>query len=223
MTIEERARRYITKMPEAISGQHGHSTMFNVACVLMQGFSLDMSSARALLGEYNNTLTEPFTQREMEHKLKDAARAQSTKGTGYLLNPSDKPIRVRINPRKPANTPPKIIHRVVFGTGGTGISYGMTKTIQTNHSSDIISWGEKLKYINIIYNTSKPDHAMDLTKEDISNILMPYIIDKNNKSILIDIDIENPNYFIDEEYKTCIDNFSIITKEVINYINFQQN
>ena len=131
MTIEERARRYITKMPEAISGQHGHSTMFNVACVLMQGFSLDMSSAKALLGEYNNTLTEPFTQREMEHKLKDAARAQSTKGTGYLLNPSDKPIRVRINPKKPADTPPKIVHRVVFGTGGTGISYEIKKTLQS--------------------------------------------------------------------------------------------
>mgnify|MGYP007063822414 FL=1 len=131
MTIEERARRYITKMPEAISGQHGHSTMFNVACVLVQGFSLDMSSARALLGEYNNTLTEPFTHREMEHKLKDAARAQSTKGKGYLLNPSDKPIRVRINPKKSADTPPKIIHRGVLGTGGTGISYEMTKTLQT--------------------------------------------------------------------------------------------
>ena len=131
MTIEERARRYITKMPEAISGQHGHSTMFNVACVLVQGFSLDMASARALLGEYNNTLTEPFTHREMEHKLKDAAKAHSTKGTGYLLNPSDKPTRVRINPKKPADTPPKIIHRVVLGTGGTGISYEMTKTLQT--------------------------------------------------------------------------------------------
>ena len=58
MTIEERARRYIAKMPEAIAGQHGHSTMFKVACILVQGFSLDMASAGALLGEYNSTLTE---------------------------------------------------------------------------------------------------------------------------------------------------------------------
>nr|MCS5573550.1 hypothetical protein [Pseudomonadales bacterium] len=109
MIIEERARRYIAKMPEAIPGQHGHSTMFKVACILVQGFSLDMASAGALLGEYNSTLTEPFTDREMEHKLKDAAKAQSAKGNGYLLDPSDKPIRVRINPKKPGGTPHPII------------------------------------------------------------------------------------------------------------------
>jgi|TARA_B100002003_G_scaffold247878_1_gene280332 hypothetical protein len=131
MTIKERARRYIAKMPEAIPGQHGHSTMFKVACILVQGFSLDMASAEALLGEYNSTLTEPFTDREMEHKLKDAAKAQSAKGNGYLLNPSDKPIRIRINPKKTADTPPPIIRQVIFGTLGTGVSYGMTKTIQT--------------------------------------------------------------------------------------------
>ncbi|HIG29504.1 MAG TPA: hypothetical protein EYQ50_17595 [Verrucomicrobiales bacterium] len=130
MIIEERARRYIAKMPEAIPGQHGHSTMFKVACILVQGFSLDMASAGALLGEYNSTLTEPFTDREMEHKLKDAAKAQSAKGNGYLLNPSDKPIRVRINPKNSADTPLPIIHQVIFGTLGTGVSYGMTKTIQ---------------------------------------------------------------------------------------------
>jgi hypothetical protein len=131
MTIKERARRYIAKMPEAISGQHGHSTMFTVACVLVQGFALDMVDARMLLAEYNATLTEPFTDKEMKHKLGDAAKSQSTKAEGYLLNPSDKPIRVRINPKKPADTPPKIIHRVDFGTGGTGVSYELTKTNHT--------------------------------------------------------------------------------------------
>ncbi len=136
MTIKERARRYIAKMPEAIPGQHGHSTMFKVACILVQGFSLDMASAEALLGEYNSTLTEPFTDREMEHKLKDAAKAQSAKGNGYLLNPSDKPIRIRINPKKTADIPPPIIRQVIFGTLGTGVSYGMTKTIQTKEHNN---------------------------------------------------------------------------------------
>ena len=57
--IMECARRYVATMPEAISGQHGHSTMFSVACVLTQGFDLNMDEARTVLEEYNVTLTEP--------------------------------------------------------------------------------------------------------------------------------------------------------------------
>ncbi len=134
ISIVERARRYIAKMPEAIPGQHGHSTMFKVTCVLVQGFSLDMGDARVLLEEYNAILTEPFSQKELEHKLQGAAERESAKGKGYLLNPSDKPIRVRITPKKPANTPPQIICRIALGTGGTGSSYSATKkTTLTNH------------------------------------------------------------------------------------------
>ena len=124
ISITERARRYIAKMPKAISGQHGHSTMFSVACVLTQGFDLNMGDARMLLEEYNATLTEPFSQRELEHKLQGAATRESAKGKGYLLNSSDKPIRVRITPKKPANTPPQIIYKIALGTGS---SYSATK------------------------------------------------------------------------------------------------
>ena len=127
ISITERARRYIAKMPKAISGQHGHSTMFSVACVLTQGFDLNMGDARMLLEEYNATLTEPFSQKELEHKLQCAAKKQSTKGRGYLLNPSDKPIRVRITPKKPADTPLQIIYKITLGTRGTGSSYSATK------------------------------------------------------------------------------------------------
>jgi len=127
VTIEERARRYIATMPEAISGQHGHDRMFSVACTLVRGFSLKMPNARVLLAEYNATLTDPFTDKEMEHKLKDAAKTQSARGNGYLLDLTDKPIRVRINPKKPAGTPHPIIQLVTFGTGGTGISYEIEK------------------------------------------------------------------------------------------------
>ena len=69
MTVIERARRYVAQMPAAISGQHGHDTMFSVACALVQGFSLDIANARILLAEYNATLTEPFTEKEIDHKV----------------------------------------------------------------------------------------------------------------------------------------------------------
>ena len=87
MTVTERARRYVAQMPEAISGQHGHDRMFSVACALVQGFSLGMADARMLLAEYNATLTEPFTEREVEHKLQGAANAQSTEGRGTCWPP----------------------------------------------------------------------------------------------------------------------------------------
>ncbi len=128
ITIAECARRYIAKMPEAVSGQHGHSTMFSVACVLVQGFDLNMGDARTLLEEYNVTLTEPFSQKELEHKLQCAAKAQSFKGRGYLLNSSDMPIRVRITPKKPADIPPRILHQIRPRTPRTGVSFLLTKT-----------------------------------------------------------------------------------------------
>ena len=132
ISIMERARRYVAMMPEAISGQHGHSTMFSVACVLVQGFDLNMGDARMLLEEYNTTLTEPFSQGQLEHKLQDAVAKESIKGRGYLLNPSDKPIHVRITPKKPANTPPRVMHRIASRTPGTGVSYSADKIKHSN-------------------------------------------------------------------------------------------
>jgi hypothetical protein len=117
-------------MPEAISGQHGHDTMFSVSCALVQGFSLDMANARILLAEYNATLTEPFSEREVDHKLQGAAQAQSTRGRGYLLNASDRTANIRVTLKKPANTPPQTVQRVGLGTLGTGISCMDMKNIK---------------------------------------------------------------------------------------------
>ena len=125
--MAERARCYIAKMTQAISGQHGHFKMFSVACVLVHGFDMNMGDAQMLLEEYNATLAEPFSQKELEHKLQDAAGKESIRGRGYLLNPSDNPIRVRITPKKPANTPPRIIHRIAARTPRTGKSYSADK------------------------------------------------------------------------------------------------
>jgi hypothetical protein len=135
--IVERARRYIAKMPEAISGQHGHSTMFNVACVLVQGFDLSMVDALTLLEEYNATLTEPFSEKGLEHKLQDAIRKGSSMGRGYLLNPAEKPIKVRITPKKPADIPPRILHQIPLRTPRTGVSFLLTKTKhKSNNTKD---------------------------------------------------------------------------------------
>lgn len=137
MTVTERAQRYVAQMPEAISGQHGHDRMFSVACTLVQGFSLGMADARMLLAEYNATLTEPFTDKEIDHKLQHAAKAQSTRGQGYLLNASDRTANIRATPKKPANTPPSTVQKVCFRTLRTGVSYSEMKNIYKENNKTI--------------------------------------------------------------------------------------
>ena len=80
----ERARAYLAKIPPAIAGQRGHDRTFHAACVLIQGFSLSIDEARPLLDEWNLRCVPPWTRAELEHKLNDAARADSNQQRGYL-------------------------------------------------------------------------------------------------------------------------------------------
>lgn len=73
--LVERARNYVAKMPAAVSGEGGHNATFHVACVLLQGFDLAMSDAASLLAEYNARCTPPWSERELEHKLRQADKA----------------------------------------------------------------------------------------------------------------------------------------------------
>lgn len=86
LTLIERARAYVSKMPAAVSGQNGHVATFHVACVLVQGFGLTPSQAMPLLEEYNERCEPPWTERELEHKLDgaDKAFARQQKSRGYL-------------------------------------------------------------------------------------------------------------------------------------------
>lgn len=67
------ARKHLDKIPEAISGQGGHDRTFATACALMSGFMLDFSEAMVLMQEYNSRCKPPWSQAELEHKLRDAA------------------------------------------------------------------------------------------------------------------------------------------------------
>jgi hypothetical protein len=71
--IDERARRWIAKMPTAISGQGGHAATFHVACVLVQGFAMTVDEALPLMCEYNKRCLPPWSERELRHKLEGAA------------------------------------------------------------------------------------------------------------------------------------------------------
>ena len=103
ITVIERARRYIDKMAPAVAGAGGHDATFAVAAVLVNGFSLPPGDALALLQEYNSRCSPPWSQRDLEYKLRSAAATPSmVRGSGYLLN--DALPSVRSTTSAPANT-----------------------------------------------------------------------------------------------------------------------
>ena len=85
LDLIERARRYLAKMPPAITGQHGHDQTFAVACTLVQGLGLSVDAAAPLFTEYNARCSPPWSEHDLAHKLADADRAAPpAEGRGHL-------------------------------------------------------------------------------------------------------------------------------------------
>lgn len=71
---EVRARAYIATMPEAISGAGGHAALWAVARKLVCDFELDEQAAfRVLATEYNPRCKPAWSDRDLQHKISDAA------------------------------------------------------------------------------------------------------------------------------------------------------
>lgn len=83
--VEERVRRYLALMPPAISGSGGHTALFNVVRTLLHGFGLSIESARPFLDDYNLRCTPPWSESEINHKLRSVDGLPSPEGRGYLL------------------------------------------------------------------------------------------------------------------------------------------
>lgn len=84
--IIDRARRWIAKVPPSISGQNGHSQAFVAATGLVHGFELSDMDAYTLLAEWNRSCQPPWSDRELRHKLKEAATRQHDNPRGFLKN-----------------------------------------------------------------------------------------------------------------------------------------
>ena len=81
--IFERVPNYLRNVPPAISGQGGHRHAFYVACRLVLGFNLSEEEAYPYFLEWNRTCEPPWTDAELRHKLRDAARRPGERG--FLL------------------------------------------------------------------------------------------------------------------------------------------
>lgn len=89
MTIAERARAYISKMPAAIAGKGGHDTTFKVAVALVHGFGLTEEQAWPIFCEYNQGCEPPWNETELRHKLENASNlTRHSMPRGYLAGVS---------------------------------------------------------------------------------------------------------------------------------------
>ena len=87
----ERARAYVDRMPPAIAGSGGHDRTFAVCKAIVHDFALSDADAWAVLSEYNARCLPPWSEKELRHKLADAANCtRANRGRGELAD-TDRP------------------------------------------------------------------------------------------------------------------------------------
>lgn len=71
-TLCVRIRRYLRAIPGATAGRSGDKETFAVACRLVLGFDLTPTEAMPFFREWNESCDPPWSETELEHKLKRA-------------------------------------------------------------------------------------------------------------------------------------------------------
>ncbi|WP_157061347.1 DnaB-like helicase C-terminal domain-containing protein [Anaeromyxobacter dehalogenans] len=69
-----RARAWLAKKEPAVQGEHGDDQTFRAAAALVRDFDLDDEDALALLLEWNQGCSPPWTEQELRGKLRSARR-----------------------------------------------------------------------------------------------------------------------------------------------------
>ena len=85
MNTLERAFKYVSALPSAISGSRGHDALFHTTCVLVNGFDLSDDQAWPILVEYNARCVPPWSDRELLHKLSEARKVSHREPRGHLI------------------------------------------------------------------------------------------------------------------------------------------
>ncbi len=81
----ERCRKYLAKLPDAVSGENGHTATFRAACEAFR-FGLSDADAAAVATEYNARCRPPWSDAELRHKLESArARVLTDREFGMRL------------------------------------------------------------------------------------------------------------------------------------------
>jgi len=87
--IVDRARKYVAKMPAAVSGSGGHNQCFAVACALVLGFELNSDDAMSVLAEYSDRCQPPWSDKELRHKISSAMQQSGPRGYLTRVRPEN--------------------------------------------------------------------------------------------------------------------------------------
>jgi hypothetical protein len=80
-----RAAAYLDRIPPAISGSGGHGQTYAAATAMVHGFGLDPEAAFGLLWDrYNPRCQPPWSEKELRHKVSDAASKPHERPYGWL-------------------------------------------------------------------------------------------------------------------------------------------
>jgi hypothetical protein len=92
----DRCVNYIEKCPDAVSGESGHDKTFRVACICFR-FGLSDPEARRVMDWFNSTkCSPPWSEHEIEHKLRDAFMSVAAAGEFGKFTNSIEPPRIQI-------------------------------------------------------------------------------------------------------------------------------
>lgn len=82
---ESRCMAYVEKCPDAISGQGGHNTTLRAACECFR-FGLDDAAVWRVMQWFNANKTggEPWTEKELRHKIESARQKVESNGEGGM-------------------------------------------------------------------------------------------------------------------------------------------
>ena len=81
-----RINRYLDELPASVSGRAGHNACYRAACVLVWDFALGEDDAIKFLRRFNARCRPKWSERELLHKVRDAAAATDhVKRRGHLV------------------------------------------------------------------------------------------------------------------------------------------
>ena len=84
-SLLRRAAAYLDRIPPAISGSGGHGQTYAAATAMVHGFGLDPEAAFGLLWDrYNPRCQPPWSEKELRHKVSDAASKPHERPYGWL-------------------------------------------------------------------------------------------------------------------------------------------
>ena len=99
----ERCRRYLEKCPDSISGDNGHGKCLRAAAECFR-FGLSESEAMDVMRWWSTSKSdEPWTDREIEHKLKDARVKVESAGEFGIVTPVSRNYGLRVSNGKSHN------------------------------------------------------------------------------------------------------------------------